>query len=231
MTQKISEMTLNNRLIHLYEKYWDGMVSSLKGNNLGNPLLIHIKDEEEYENSDIKIMFFGQETNSWEGELGSKNINELVDTYSEFIESGYGGHFWNAVRDYVLTIKELNPNKSVKYLWNNILKIGKENGKGAPKQNLVDKQKEVFPVIKEEIEILKPDIIIFFTGPYYDHYIKKEWNDLSIKKVDDYHERQLAVLNHKLLPSNTCRTYHPNYLYRKGKQFFSNIKEEIINIK
>jgi hypothetical protein len=218
---------LNKRLIQLYEKYWDEMISSLKGNELGNPLLLHIRDEEKYKAADIKIMIFGQETNGWNGELGSKNIDELVKIYSNFLERRYGGQFWNGVRDYVSSIKEKNPDKRVEFIWNNIIKIGKDKSKGRPKQNLVDIQKEVFPVIKEEVEILQPDLIIFFTGPYYDQYIKKEWNELLINEVGHFNVKQLAMVKHEQLPINTFRTNHPTNLYFQGKTFFSEIKEII----
>lgn len=170
------------------------MIFTLQGKDLANPLLLHIKDEEKYKNADIKIMFFGQETNSWNGELGSKGMAELLNIYSDFLENTYSSQFWNAVGDYVNSIKELNPNKSVEFVWNNILKIGKENGKGKPKQDLVDLQKKVFPVIREEVEILSPDLIIFFTGPYYDKYIKKEWNNSLIQEVTPTMEGNFPIL-------------------------------------
>jgi hypothetical protein len=219
---------LNNKLIKLYEKYWDHMLYSLQGKNLSNPLLIHIKDEEKYQKADIKIMFFGQETNSWYGELGSKSVKDLLHCYSDFLGSTYSSQFWNAVRDYVSTIQDLNPNKSVEFVWNNILKIGKENSKGKPQQDLVELQKEVFPVIREEVEILKPDLIVFFTGPYYDTYIKKEWNGVVMNEASNYKIRQLAIMQHPSLPLNSYRIYHPNFLYRQGKEFYSNVKNTII---
>lgn len=216
-------------LMQLYKEYWDNMIFSLQGNELGNPLLLHIKDEEKYKNADIKIMFFGQETNSWYGELGSIGLDELLMNYSNFLESTYSSQFWNAIRDYISTIKEENPNKSVEFVWNNILKIGKENAKGKPKQDLVELQKNVFPVIQREVEILTPDLIIFFTGPYYDSYIKKEWKDLLINEVPPYNKRQLSKIEHTSLPMTCFRTYHPNYLYRQGKESYTNIKSTIVS--
>jgi hypothetical protein len=220
--------SLNNRLLQLYKRYWDEMICSLKDKELGNPLLLSIKDEDKFQNADIKIMFFGQETNSWEGELGSKTIDELLKTYSNFLESNYDGHFWNAVRDYVSAIKEMNPNKSVEYVWNNIIKVGKDKDKGAPNDKIIELQKDVFPVINEEIQIIKPNFIIFFTGPYYDQYIKNEWNEAEINEIYNFNVRQLALVNDQSLPIKTYRTYHPNYLYRQGKQVFLNIKKTII---
>ncbi|WNS73656.1 hypothetical protein RRV45_12070 [Bacillus sp. DTU_2020_1000418_1_SI_GHA_SEK_038] len=222
---------MNKNLLNLYSRHWSDMVSSLEGNQLSNPLLLYINDEDKYKYADIKIMFFGQETNTWEGELGNKSIDELLVTYSNFFGNGkcfkYGGPFWNTVKDYVNTIKQLNPDKSVECVWNNIIKIGKEKTKGAPDKSLVNIQKEKFPVIKEEIEILKPDLIIFFTGPNYDQYIKTEWRDLKINSVNSWETRKIALLKHELLPNNTIRTYHPNFMYMKGKQFYSNIKDSI----
>lgn len=69
---------MNKKLLNLYRRYWPEIVSSLEGNQLSNPLLLYINDEEKYKNADIKIMFFGQETNTWEGELGNKSIDELL---------------------------------------------------------------------------------------------------------------------------------------------------------
>ncbi|SIC23253.1 Uncharacterised protein [Mycobacteroides abscessus subsp. abscessus] len=64
------------------------MLSSLEGNNLSNPLLLKINDEEQYQKADLKVMFLGQETNTWEGSLGSKSIEELLGTYSRFFGEG-----------------------------------------------------------------------------------------------------------------------------------------------
>jgi len=55
------------------------------------PLLL--KSYEKYENADIKIMFFGQETNSWCGIYGQdkniKNIKDITDKYEELFIKGW----------------------------------------------------------------------------------------------------------------------------------------------
>lgn len=224
---------MNTALRGLYGRYWQEMLLNLEGNLLSNPLLLYINDEAKYQNADLKIMFFGQETNTWEGALGSKDINELLGTYSEFFGEGkcfrYGGQYWNAVKSYIQEFQQMYPNKKIEYVWNNIIKMGKETGKGAPVKSLIGIQKKVFPVIKEEIEILKPDFIIFFTGPYYDQYIIEEWPNITFCDVNDWKKRQLARVEHPLLPDQAYRTYHPNYLYRKGKEYFEQVREEIIS--
>jgi hypothetical protein len=223
---------LNQQLYDLYKKYWPAMLSSLEGNNLSNPLLLKISDEEKYQKADLKVMVFGQETNTWEGGLGTKSIDELLGTYARFFGGGkcfrYGGAFWNAVKDYSAGIREANPDRSVEFVWNNIIKLGKADSKGAPKKSLVYAQKEVFPVIKEELAILEPDLILFFTGPRYDQYLKAEWPDLTWHELTQEPARKLALLESESLRGQAFRTYHPNYIYRQGKPFYSAVKEAVI---
>jgi hypothetical protein len=224
---------LNQQLYDLYKRYDPGMLTALEGNNLSNPLLLKINDEEQYQEADLKVMFFGQETNTWEGGLGSKSIEELLGTYSRFFCEGkcfrYGGPFWNTVKDYTGEIKEAFPDKRVEIVWNNLIKLGKESSKGTPKKSLVGIQKEVFPVIKEELAILKPDVVLFFTGPRYDQYLKAEWPDLTYHELTHEPARKLARLKGESLPVQAFRTYHPNYLYRTGKPFYNAVKKSIIS--
>jgi hypothetical protein len=231
--EKRRGIRMNQQLYDLYEKYYPGMLSSLEGNNLSNPLLLTINNEEQYQNAGLKIMFVGQETNTWEGALGSKSIEELLGTYSRFFGGGrcfrYGGPFWNTVKDYVAGIEEANPDKSVGFVWNNIIKLGKENSKGAPGKSLIDMQKEAFPVIHGEMEILRPDVILFFTGPRYDPYIKAEWPGLTFHQLTQEPARKLAELKSDSMPGQAFRTYHPNYLYRAGKPFYNAVKKSIIS--
>ncbi|MEN8702323.1 uracil-DNA glycosylase family protein [Bacillus infantis] len=224
---------LNQQLYDLYKRYDPGMLTALEGNNLSNPLLLKINGEKQYQEADLKVMFFGQETNTWEGRLGSKSIEELLGTYSRFFGEGkcfrYGGPFWNTVKDYTGEIKEAYPDKRVEIVWNNLIKLGKESSKGAPRKSLVDIQKKAFPVIKEELAILKPDVILFFTGPRYDQYIKAEWPDLTYHELAHEPAGKLARLKGGSLPVQAFRTYHPNYLYRAGKPFYNAVKKSIIS--
>ncbi|MDD3771842.1 MAG: hypothetical protein PHC38_04205, partial [Weeksellaceae bacterium] len=76
-------------------------------------------------------------------------------------------------------------------------------------------EKDSFNVIKAEIEILKPHLIIFLTGPNYDGIINDRLSIVKYKKIDGFNERQLAGIE---MDSVKCalRTYHPNYLWRHG---------------
>ena len=135
--------------------------------------------------------------------------------YEEFFLSGncysYGGQFWNGISRCVqLVEQEINEKFGV--VWNNIIKVGK-CGKGAPTESIQDIQFEHFNVFKKEIEILKPDLLIFFSGPNYDYQTKKAFGKIEKKLVDGFTERQLCELE-ILNTALAFRTYHPNYLWR-----------------
>jgi hypothetical protein len=228
-------ISINEQLRALYENHYEKLKQKFNvpgGNNRGdspaNPLLIQV-DEEKYKASDIKLMFFGKETNGWEGQYGER-INELLDTYQKFLVDGKDqGHFGNALRDYMKTIQIKYPEKKIDYVWNNILKVGKAKGKGTPSSEIIIMQQEYFPVIKFEMEILKPDIIVFFTGPSYDKYIKYEFPDVKFMVIQDVEEKEFCKVDSALLPDKAFRTYHPQHLCFKGKAYMSFIKDSIIS--
>ena len=73
------------------------------------------------------------------------------------------------------------PGKRVSLIWNEISKLSKRKGEGGEAVNAFehDIEKRCFHVIPEEIKILKPDIIVFLTGPKetkYCDYIRENFN-------------------------------------------------------
>lgn len=193
-----------------------------------NPLLIRIDDEEKYKSSDLKIMFFGQETNDWEGSCG-KDIDHLLGIYQKFMreakEGKHGGPFWNTVRNYTKSVQLKNPRKKIDYIWNNILKVGRADAKGTPSPEIIKLQHDYFPVIKAEIELLKPDVVVFFTGPYYDQHIKHEFPDAEFAKIENIKEQEICAIHSTNLPSRTFRSYHPQYLVMRKQEILKILKD------
>ncbi|SET50261.1 hypothetical protein [Hymenobacter actinosclerus] len=217
--------SFNKYLESLYASKWQDLFDSiyplLTDDNVEDtpacPLLLKVEDEEFYSNADIRIMIFGQETNSWY-EPFHKDMNSIIGYYDKFFNSGecwhYSGQFWNGVSRFVKLIKERHPDKSIALLWNNITKIGRHEGIGFPSAPIHQVEREHFSIIPQEIEILKPNIILFLTGPNYDSVISEVFGDLNMNAVsDDFTTRQLARLE---LPNVgfAVRTYHPGYLWR-----------------
>lgn len=216
---------INNQLTSLYAKNWPVFSQKLyelviSDNSIKptNPLLLFVKDEDDYWNADIRVMIFGQETNDW-GDDFNGDISNIVSIYEEFFSTGrcfrYGGQFWNGISRFISMLKSSVGDKKVSFLWNNLIKTGKSGMKGRPPAYIYQVEKDSFNVIKAEIEILKPHLIIFLTGPNYDGIINNRLSIVKYKKIDGFNERQLAGIE---MDSVKCalRTYHPNYLWRHG---------------
>ena len=218
----------NAKLKTLYEEFLPQLSEQafcvnkqLSGKNKAtNPLLIKIG--EEYIDAKMKIMFFGQETNSWHLEMDGTGkfhgeIEPLLQLYKKFyLKKGcysYGGQFWNGINRFKQQIKKHELHTSG-LIWNNVVKIGR-CGKGTPNKEILNIQKRNFKVIEKEIEILKPDFLVFFSGPNYDHLINEMVAPTKFTPIKNFNERQLCTLETSF-GVKAFRTYHPNYLWRNG---------------
>lgn len=196
-----------------------------------NPLLI--ATPELYFSADIKIMIFGQETNDWGGDFPRiGGIDRILKTYKDFFTTGdcysYGGQFWNGISKLKNKMQQEHSGQSVEIIWNNIVKIGKSGEKGLPSKDIIEWQSCMFEVIKLEVDYYKPDIVVFFTGPYYDRFILRAFEDAVFLPVEGKTKRQFAKVESLFLPAKTIRTYHPNYLWRNSfYDYLSTIVKEI----
>jgi len=184
----------------------------------------------EYFAADYKIMVFGQETNDWEGIFPHpKKTNHLLDIYHKFYNNGscfsYSGSFWNGVSQLKSALrKKFGQSDQVQsILWNNVIKIGKANGKGTPSNEILKWQDTWFDIVLLEVCLLRPDIIVFFTGPNYDVFLSRIFSDLSFENLNGRDSRELARVKSHFLPRNTIRTYHPGFLWRN--KFYSYLDE------
>lgn len=195
------------------------------------PLLLKINEDEHYK-ADLKIMIMGQETDSWErqqkrpfspidqsSKIVASTVDDFMDTYRTFLDKwGKNSPFWHYIKDIDKTLHHKLPGKTIEIIWNNIYKIGnKEKGKNRPTDVIRSFENKHLNVIEEEVNILRPDIIIFFTGPNYEKRVEKIFPiTLSTPLVPSINERELA----KFQLSNgitAYRTYHPAYLHRNNK--------------
>jgi hypothetical protein len=230
---------INEQLRALYESKWRAISIPLwhiayndDPPEPTNPLLLHIDKEEEWQSADLRVMFFGQETNDWEGYGGSSTVENLLGVYDRFFNKGgcweYSGSFWQGIRLFENMLDASYPGKRIRYVWNNITKVGKSEEKGRAPEYIYELELEHFHVIPDEVRILKPDIIVFFTGPYYADAIRDNFGDVVYTPLPPYTERQLARVS---IPEIglAIRTYHPNYLLRSGTReiYFNSIVKEI----
>lgn len=229
---------MNEKLYELYSSKWDNLCSSLKPvltdetieNKPTCPLLLSIK-ETDYSSGDLRLVIYGQETNSWFGEFHN-GIQPILQSYNEFFNEGacwnYGGQFWNGVKRFVELLQEKYPNKKISLVWNNIVKIGRFNEKGFPPDYIYEIERNHFSVIQEELKILKPTLVLFLTGPNYDSVIADNFGELAYSKLPtDFSTREIAKIPLIGIPY-AFRTYHPNYLWRNNiNSFFQAIIDKI----
>ena len=113
---------MNDKLIQLYSSKWDNYFSAVKplleDDSIeikpANPLLLYVSNKEEYVNADIKLMIFGQETNSWyeEKEISVRKVQKLYDGFFNDGECwNYGGQFWNGVGRFHTLLQQKYPDK------------------------------------------------------------------------------------------------------------------------
>lgn len=185
--------------------------------------------EEWYTKADIKIMFFGKEPHRWEKGM---EVGDLMAAYEDFLDDKYvvegsSGYFSEdeiknslifkfAINGIMLCMRDdvlqPYPGKRVSMIWNNISKLSTLEGKPVNKQ-VHEIERNYFHVIPEEVRILKPDILIFFTGPGQDRYYKYIKENFTIAGEPSA-LGNLPVHDVAKLPIKEAtlayKTYHPN---------------------
>jgi hypothetical protein len=237
------KMKKKDQLRELYASKWDGLCKGMQpiledGAKIqpANPLLLCPGTEkgDEYDSAKIHVMIFGQETNRWFDsgyDNSNTEIERLMNIYDGFFtDREYRSQFWNGLWLFTRMLGDQFPKKKIGYIWNNVVKIGKADKMGTPPDYIYNVEQQHFSVVKEEIEILKPHIILFLTGPNYDGRIKDKLGELTFEPLSSsYDEREIAKLT---IPhvDYAVRTYQPNYLYRQGKGTIEAYFETIINM-
>ncbi|MST84756.1 hypothetical protein [Hallella mizrahii] len=213
-----------------------------EGNKTGN--------EEWYTNANLKVMFFGRETHIWGWDEESSVSDGCVEQYEKFYGRNYRevndgnkrGVFFLVDSEDKLSktpffatglngimsgieerLKEVCPDKHAVYLWNNISKLSSANGTSAS-TTAHEYEKKYFHVIPSEINILKPDVIIFFTGfdAKYDEYINENFNDesgyplIGSETLQGVDESDVVKLNIKGIPL-AYKTHHPQTTHVNNK--------------
>jgi hypothetical protein len=184
--------------------------------DLSAPLLLSVPAS--YADAARRILFVGQETLDWnwthelrtrypryETEYPYTDIltmqdficqNDSIDAlcwgYREFDfsskQSGnYSSPFWQAFR-------EIQAWPAAGVVWNNISRCAFEGGSilRAPKQlqcRLFEGQSKL---VATEIDILRPEVCLFFTGPLYDDLLNEVFPGCEYMPIDDIPIRQLG---------------------------------------
>ena len=228
---------MNKELKKLYASKWEILSKELNkvlnDNTIPikptNPLLIKLHNEEEYKNADFRIMFVGQETNDWDSVFHA-NLDIVLNVYQDFTSGrrfAHKGHFKNHINRFLNLIEQKYPNKKTEWVWNNIVKIGRAEEKGYPPNEIINIEREYFNIFKEELRILKPNIIIFFTGSY-DFEIDIKLNNPCRTNIPEFNNSELQLIHIEGIPF-AFRTYHPKKINFLGKKNYDKIYNTIID--
>lgn len=143
---------------------------------LSSPLLISISDD--YLAAPVRVMFVGKETNGWWGKLGAYYATEdavaaLMKRYRQQMEmSKWPGRFFPMLSR---AARELADAQVSAIAWTNLMRMDWEHGKGFSRNSkefseaLTRMSQEM---LRFEVELLEPDVIIFACGASYDSVIK-----------------------------------------------------------
>ena len=191
-------------------------------NDLAMPLLVSSKND--YFNSfERKILYIGQENNSWlnyDGENKSFCVDDVEQAYLNFLSEGANNkEFWTFIRNCLEISKE---KLLTNVIWNNTVICGKRMGIGHPKMN--EKLEKISTQYLIYLyEYFKPEYTIFVNGPSNPYYnIMQE----VLKNINSDLCNMWPTGKNPILydcDKKIIWTYHPNYLNR------SHLKEESLN--
>lgn len=158
-----------------------------------------------------KIMYIGQETNTWFKELTNHmSSTTLEENYYYFLKNQIPSTlFWKFIMNsFELKRDTLYQN----ILWCNTLLCGQRSTKGTPiiSDELLDLSIQYLLFLYQQFQ---PETIIIVAGPNNPYYsIIKAFLE-TIQKEVPYPTKEQICQN----TGNVIWTYHPNYLNRTGK--------------
>jgi hypothetical protein len=194
------------KLYNTYQSAFEKSSLSFKDKLVCGPFLM--SPGKEYTNASKKLLIIGQETNGWNA---STSIGTQMAEYRVFkLGNKYNSPFWSVTRklEQALNIDRCS------CAWTNINKYDEDQDK--PQGDILKTVEEFDGLLIEEIDILKPDICMFFIGPTLHHRVMKLFTGIEFIPVNGWKRNALTQLKHPLLPEKTYVTYHPAYLRRSG---------------
>jgi len=194
-------------LNRLYAAHWQSISDIRKANpELSPPLLVKVP--EKYFSQRPKLMVIGQQTLGWCGQT----IEELLTCYEHFNfgKDYHASPFWNVTRN----IEKALGVEAFQIAWSNLNRCDFAGGR--PQADLEERIFSSFPVLADEVGLLGPQVVVFFSGPYFDAHIRRSFHGCVFANVDKFSQNQLCRIEHNGLPHHSYRTYHPKYLRISG---------------
>ncbi len=233
------------KLDNLYKEYLNNILSQkeivdmIDNDELSSPHLIDVSAKRgNYPNSEFKIVFVGKETSGWfndkeRKETGLFPINGQKDKYLNELKNVYkrinlGETYVSPIYLFIeLLMEKIYHKEKVGKLLTNLLRHDAHQGAVSNEWAMKLAYDNNY-ILRNEIEILKPNALIFLTGPNYDKYIRHTYPDMQFIKYKEYSERQVSIL--KGIPNieKAIRIYHPDRHKYEGEIFRHEMVDTII---
>lgn len=235
---------VNQKLLELYKQKWcivQKVHEAYNKNKVFDPhtnkelsLVFHsscVPHNYECKKMIHKILIVGQETNGWEFKENAKE--SILFTLGFLYSPQHNGKLsFTFPFDFCKSINYYNYDENYRktyFAWVSLRKFAYNEKHAYPLnreiQNIINNE---YNILEEEIKIINPDIVLFLTGPNYDYYIKNQLKGVEFKTVENYQIGQFARVEHKSLPDNSFRIYHPFYLRINGleSEYLEKLKKE-----
>ena len=227
---------VNHKLLELYnskKEVIDKISKAFENNKVINPttgkemtLVFHSSCiPHNYKEMTHKILIVGQETNGW---VFKENAKESMLFTLGFLYSPQHNDKPSFTFPFEFCKSINNYNYDENYIktyfaWVSLRKFAynENHGESLNKeaQDIIDSE---FNILEEEIRIIKPEIVLFLTGPTdkYEKLLQNELNGIKYNEIknSNYTKRKFARLEHKSLPKNSFRIYNTSYLVRNKLQ-------------
>jgi hypothetical protein len=198
---------MKNELLKLYKKNlhaFSRIRETFPNDDLPGPFLMNPNSL--YYKQQNKLLIIGQQTKGWT--YHHDNIEKQINTYDKFNigEDYYASPFWNITRK----LEKALGNEPLSCAWTNINKFDLDEDK--PTGEYETEISKLDAILVEEINIIQPNICMFFTGPSFDYRLKYLFPRIEFIKLENWNSRQFCKLKHPELPEKSFRSYHPKYL-------------------
>lgn len=220
---------------------------------LSPPLLLH--PTVRWKEAPVRVLIVGQETLGWGFETGSyydwpyssiwsfedfltvpDSVEAMIHGYkvfefSRYQPENYRSPFWRAYRQVRHKFDNEIDGLETAVLWTNIFRMSLDGGsvvKGGTPEEIKSIQIATHGLLRYEIEILKPDVVLFFTGPDYNDVLYSEFKDVQLQDFNGYDLSRTSWIAHPSLPLVSIRTYHPGYLNRGNWHLVDEVEQAIV---
>ena len=185
-----------NRIGRLYE-------------GVSGPLLVAVP--EGFDQATVRLMIVGQQTYGWP--CVSLGLDELLRRYRCFdLGRCYRrSPFWQASHSLYARLNPNGPDRA--FVWSNLVKVDQCARRPSPQ---LEEEVCRLGLLAGELQVVRPDAVVFFTGPYYDERLRQTFAGVELAPLTP-DVRDVALLKHPDFPAKAYRTYHPAYLRRAKK--------------